>query len=72
MAIMQAVIFIWLLVLEGFQAYEQKDGMILVLMQIAALVAAAVFQSKESIIFFLCSALVSMAKFFVIDVKNQH
>lgn len=59
-------------VLEGYLAHEKKDGsMVLVIMQIVAAAVAYAFPMKETVIFFICAVLVSMAKFFIIDIKVQ-
>lgn len=72
MVIFASVIAVLLLVSEGIMAHEQKDGsMFLVVMQVAAFAAACVWQRKETALFFVCTVLVSMFKFYIVDVRQD-
>lgn len=72
MVIFASVIAVLLLVSEGIMAHEQKDGsMFLVVMQVAAFAAACVWQRKETALFFVCTVLVSIFKFYIVDVRQD-
>lgn len=73
MFVFAGILGVMLLVSEGVEAYARKDGsMFLVGMQVVAFAAACIFPMKETAIFFLCSVLVSMAKFYVVDVSKDN
>lgn len=72
MIIFASVLSVLMLVSEGIVAHEQKDGsMFLVVMQVAAFAAACVWQRKETALFFVCTVLVSMFKFYIVDVRQD-
>lgn len=72
MIIFASVMAVMLLVSEGIMAHEQRDGsMFLVGMQAVAFAVACIFPMKETAIFFVCSVLVSMAKFYIVDVSRN-
>ena len=73
MLVFASILGIMLLVSEGSEAHAQKDGsMFLVGMQAVAFAAACIFPMKETAIFFLCSVLVSMFKFYIVDVSRDN
>lgn len=73
MLVFASILGIMLLVSEGIEAHAQKDGsMFLVGMQAVAFAAACIFPMKETAIFFLCSVLVSMFKFYIVDVSRDN
>lgn len=73
MIVFASILGIMLLISEGVEAHAMKDGsMFLVGMQAVAFAAACIFPMKETAIFFLCSVLVSMAKFYVVDVSKDN
>lgn len=72
MFVFATVLAVVLLVSEGSVAHEKEDGsMFLVFLQIAAFAAACVWQRKETATFFVCSVLVSMFKFYIVDAKSE-
>ena len=73
MIVFASILGIMLMISEGVEAYARKDGsMFLVGMQAVAFAVACIFPMKETAIFFLCSVLVSMAKFYVVDVSKDN
>lgn len=71
MTVFASIMAFVLLVSEGIVAHEKNDGsMFLVFLQIAAFAAACVWQRKETATFFVCSVLVSMFKFYIVDAKS--
>lgn len=73
MLVFASILGIMLLVSEGIEAHAQKDGsMFLVGMQAVAFAAACIFPMNETAIFFLCSVLVSMFKFYIVDVSRDN
>ena len=72
MVVFALVLGIMLLISEGVEAHDRKDGsMFLVGMQAVAFVVACIFPMRGTAIFFLCSVLVSMAKFYIVDVSRD-